>query len=234
MLWIEHLRKIVRQLGKKSHFIRGKSHPPPPVPSFKIRSFKTTLLLHYHLKSRGENLSSVSEFKLISSSICPDMIWSENEARWFTAHGLCQALPFRGEIKEMGRKTSAYLGCLPVWGKLEVGCCGAPTPESKCRSKGTPFFHAWLRNSLAPGSWSWSFCYEWKGGVKTGRARRADAGRESGGDRAVGGAPRPLGVKGLERLRALGRQVLRWRRALSAPWVLKFLSRGAGRGSARA
>lgn len=114
---------------------------------------------------------------------------------------LCQALPFRGEIKgRWQRKCSrtlaaSWFGESLNWAALKYQhqnpSAGPKEPHSSTFG---------FRNSLAPGSRSCSFCYEWKRGVKTGRARRAGEGRKGGGDAAAGGAQRGSWVKGLERL----------------------------------
>lgn len=135
---------------KTSHFVRRKNHPLSPFQN-KVISKQPMLLLYHSEIVGGENLSSSSKVELISLSICTDTIWSENETSWLTVHGIMPSFTFSWRNKrEMGRKLSTYLGCLPVWGKLELGCFGVPTPESKCRSKGTPFFHAWLQ--IQPGA----------------------------------------------------------------------------------
>lgn len=67
---------------------------------------------------------------------------------------------FAANKRDMGRKVSTYLGCFPVWGKPELDCCGPPKPESKCRSKETPFFHSWLQKQPGAGFRSCGFCYE--------------------------------------------------------------------------
>lgn len=194
------------------------------------------MLSLYHSKSvGGKTCLPVSKFELISLSIRTDTIWSEKRQGDLQFTGFCQALPLRGEIKGRWEEkcprtlTASRLGESLNWAALEHQHQNPSAGPKEPHSSTLGFW-----NSLAPGSQSCGFCYEWKGGVKTGRARRAGEGRESGRDPAAGGAPRGYPVKGLERLQALGSQVLRWRRALSAPWVLKFLWREAGRGSARA
>lgn len=131
---------------------------------------------------REENLSSGSKFELISLSICTDMTWSENEARWFTARGLHQALPFHGEIKgRWAEKCPRTLAACRFGESLNWAAVEHQHHNPSAGPKEPHSSTLGFRNSLAPGYRSYSFCYEWKGGVKTGRARRASAGRASGG-----------------------------------------------------
>lgn len=141
----------MKQLEKKpSHFIRQKSCLPP---IFKIRYFKTTHVIALSFKKwvgRGTYLLSLN----LNWFLC-QYAWIRSDQK--TRQGDLQFtyyaklyLSWRNK-REVGKKVFTYLGCLPVWGKLELGCCGAPTPESKCRSRGTPFFRAWLHKQ--PGAW---------------------------------------------------------------------------------
>lgn len=151
----------------------------------------------------------VSEFGLISLSIYTDTIWSEKRQGDLQFPGLYQALPLRGEIKERWEEkcprtlTASRLGKSLNWAALkhqhQNPSAGPKEPHSSTLG---------FSNSLAPDSQSCGFCYEWKGGVKTGRAKRAGEGRKSGRDPAARRAPRRrYSVKGLERLRALRSQV---------------------------
>lgn len=126
-------------------------------PSFKIRYFKTTHTITLSLKNcvcvcGGWHLSSCLWIRTDFSVNIHGYDLIRKEARYFTVPGIMPSFTSsRRNKREVGRKVPTYLDCLPAWEKLELGCFEAPTPESKCRSKGTPFFHAWLQKQPGAG-----------------------------------------------------------------------------------
>lgn len=145
MLWTEYLRKLVRRLGGGGiqATLLGRTANPS---QFQSKIFQNNPWL-YHLKSEGGRKSVFCLY--IRTDFSVDVHGYDLIKKWSKVIYSSRIIPsfiFPWWNKsEVGRKVFTYLGFLPVWGKLELGYCGAPTPQSKCQSKGNPFFYAWLQ-----------------------------------------------------------------------------------------